>query len=786
MAKQGSTVAIQSATNSATDSPIVCFKDMKVLKGEILGRGANGVVYKASCDGLVCAAKVLRESLYTYRDQHKIVRKDGVLIRKFEQEMELLKHLKHPNIIQYLGFGHIKEEGDLPVILMELMDDSLTHFLESSPQPIPYHIQVNICHDIALALSFLHSNKIIHRDLSSNNVLMINGNRAKVTDFGMACYAMNLESLNLTTCPGTKVYMPPEAMEDTAQYDEKIDCFSFGVIITQIVTRKFPSPGPRMVTINDSTSLQMEVIRRQNHIQIIDPQHSFLPIIYLCLKDKDTERPSAKELCKCLSSHKKKPDYVESMEAKRKERERELSLLKEEHLQDTRDLKKKFHQEKNRLEKEYKSDIAGREKMIEEKNEIIERKNQIIAEKEEKVLHKEETIAAERESKQELREKMQQIIEQHKVELEEIEHRKDFVIEEQARRLGIITGHVNEKKEIQASLESRCSELERRVHKLHTKMGESGISGLKLRMREGNDAPRKIYRFSDACTDGKRVYFRDSRHIHTYDTISREWTQAARIPECPYGECSIVIIQNLLTTIGGVNSYHEVKNELLSLTKYEDNLKWEKVYPDMPTERKYTASVCTETALIVAGGVRDGEIVLKCVEVMNIANKQWSIAADLPEPLCQLSGTLCCGRLYLVGGKNVDRRPTQAVYTCTVNILLQRLFSTTSRRSSVVQKAAKASSLWSRVVDLMVVKSTCVSFDSQLLAVGGEYPHDGTPTSAVQVYIPSTNSWKVIGQLLTPRYLCFAAVLPNSEVIVVGGWEGAHSTIGSVEFAQIK
>ena len=51
---------------------------------------------------------------------------------------------------------------------MELTDDSLTHFLESFPQLILYHIQVTICHDIILALSFLHSNNIVHQDLSSS------------------------------------------------------------------------------------------------------------------------------------------------------------------------------------------------------------------------------------------------------------------------------------------------------------------------------------------------------------------------------------------------------------------------------------------------------------------------------------------------------------------------------------------------------------------------------------------------------------------------------------------
>ena len=95
--------------------------------------------------------------------------------------------IRHPNIVQYLGMFR-ETDTQLPVLLMKLpvMDDSLTHFLESSTQQIPYHIQVSICHDVTLALSFLHSNNIGHRDLSSNNVLLIGSIRAKVTDFGMA------------------------------------------------------------------------------------------------------------------------------------------------------------------------------------------------------------------------------------------------------------------------------------------------------------------------------------------------------------------------------------------------------------------------------------------------------------------------------------------------------------------------------------------------------------------------------------------------------------------------
>ena len=95
----------------------------------------------------------------------------------------LLESIRHPNIVQYLPMT-VDPEYRLPVLLMELLNENLTNMLECSQQSIPYYIQVDICHDIALAVSaYLHLNNIIHRDLSTNNVLIIAGRRAKVTNF---------------------------------------------------------------------------------------------------------------------------------------------------------------------------------------------------------------------------------------------------------------------------------------------------------------------------------------------------------------------------------------------------------------------------------------------------------------------------------------------------------------------------------------------------------------------------------------------------------------------------
>ena len=194
--------------------------------------------------------------------------------------------------------------------------------MESSAQSIPYHIQVNICHDITLALSFLHSNNLIHRDLSSNNVLLTkDASRAKVTDFGMTqLYDLNPHRSN-TMCPGTAVYMPPEALQDRPRYSEKIDCFSFGVIVLQVLTQQFPDPEAhqKQVEVNHPAlprgQLMVcvpEVDRRRNHISLVDRNHPILPIILDCLRDNEGERPTAKQICERVAILKGSSEYGES------------------------------------------------------------------------------------------------------------------------------------------------------------------------------------------------------------------------------------------------------------------------------------------------------------------------------------------------------------------------------------------------------------------------------------------------------------------------------------------
>ena len=295
------------------------YQIVQIIKTSSLGIGSYGAVYRALCDELPCAAKILHPTLFETNDPG--TRK---IMERFEQECQFLSGVRHPHIVQYLGVSRDPESG-LPVLLMELMDSSLTRFLEQSKEPLPFHTQVDICHDIALALAYLHSNRIVHRDLSSNNVLLIGPrNRAKVTDFGMSKLAdANPRMTPMTMCPGTLAYMPPEALNNPPVYTNKLDCFSFGVLDIQILTRQFPNPSPhcKIMEIDDprfptgqAKVPVPEVERRQLHIHLVDPAHPLLPVALNCLKDRDRERPSAQELCNRLAALKDTPQYGESVQ----------------------------------------------------------------------------------------------------------------------------------------------------------------------------------------------------------------------------------------------------------------------------------------------------------------------------------------------------------------------------------------------------------------------------------------------------------------------------------------
>ena len=638
------------------------FKSVQLLKDQSLGIGSYGAVCKAKCDHLLCAAKIIHPTLFdpTALQQIAPQREHRLPIRRFEQECDFMSAIRHPNIVQYLGMFR-DTETRLPVLLMELMDDSLTHFLESSPQPIPYHIQVNICHDISLALSFLHSNKIVHRDLSSNNVLLRGNILAKVTDFGMARLGVinpQATCFTSTMCPGTDVYMPPEAVLDKPVYTEKIDCFSFGVIIVQTLTQQFPKPGDRLerVELNHpgirkkSVLIEVsEIDRRQNHITQVDPNHSLLPIALDCLKDEGSDRPLAHQLCERVADLKGMPKYRDSARA------------------------------------------------VQDKDKVIQQLRQQIREKD-------QTISMIRWQLEEGERQIGFLNQQFgQIQLENDQNAQEK--EERERQLGRVNQQLEASERVVAQFEKRIVELERQLsqreqQKTKGSSREKELTSFQLTWREGKRTPCGMNRDCDTVVDGNTVYITKSNAIYSYDVISDSWS---RLPDCVHDYSSIAVINGCLTTVGG-GSYPNYYNELFSLTEKGSGRRWTRQFPPMPTKRRLTTSLCTGTALIVAGGRGEGGRELSTVEVLDIESHQWLTAADLPRLMYRFSATVCGDQLHMLGGV-IGGRNVRSVYTCSVSALLQSCVPSSLEAKFQRTSFEDEARVWRQIADVPFIRS---------------------------------------------------------------------------------
>ena len=303
---------------------------------------------------------------------------------------------------------------------------------------------------------------------------------------------------------------------------------------------------------------------------------------------------------------------------------------------------------------------------------------------------------------------------------------------------------------------------------------DSSRTDLKLMLKTGKEAPFASKRWSDATVDGNRVYILNGIKLWIYDIGKKKWS---RLPSCIYYNASLKVLNGLPTTVGGSPFHGEPVNSLMSLVEESCGGVWREKFPPMPTRREYVTAVCIRTVLIVAGGHAEKE--LTTVEVLNIKDCQWFHAARLPEPLHCFSATVSDNLLYMLGGAH-RHFPSNSVYTCSVDALLQS--TQHHEHLSLSSNSSDDTGVWSKLADVPVQESTCVTFYGQLLAIGG-LGSDRKPTTAVYMYNPSTNSWNVISHMRVARRYCFAAVLPDNQLMVVGGEIDKQWTCSdSVEF----
>ncbi|KAL7181116.1 hypothetical protein ACSBR1_040056 [Camellia fascicularis] len=211
-----SVLSLESATNNFS-------------KQNILGTGGFGTVYKGELhDGTKIAVKRMESGLVNER-----------VWDQFKSEIVVLSKVRHRHLVSLLGYCL---DGNERLLVYEYMPQGtisrhLFRWNEEGLKALEWWERLTIALDVARGVEYLHGLGFIHRDLKPSNILLGADMHAKVADFGFVRLAPDEKSSVLTKLAGTFGYVAPEYAV-TGRVTVKIDVFSFGVILMQLITGK--------------------------------------------------------------------------------------------------------------------------------------------------------------------------------------------------------------------------------------------------------------------------------------------------------------------------------------------------------------------------------------------------------------------------------------------------------------------------------------------------------------------------------------------------------------------
>ncbi|XP_039003920.1 mitogen-activated protein kinase kinase kinase 5-like isoform X2 [Hibiscus syriacus] len=254
----------------------------KWRKGKLIGRGTFGSVYVASNreTGALCAMK----EVDIFTDDPK----SAECIKQLEQEIKVLSHLKHPNIVQY--YGSEKVEDKFYIYLEYVHPGSINKYVLDHCGAITESVVRNFTRHILSGLAYLHSTKTIHRDIKGANLLVDASGVVKLADFGMSKHLTG-ERADLSL-KGSPYWMAPELMQAVMQKDNSsklalaVDIWSLGCTIIEMYTGKAPwseyEGAAAMFKVMRDTPPIPETLSSEGK-----------DFLRCCFKRKPAERPSA-------------------------------------------------------------------------------------------------------------------------------------------------------------------------------------------------------------------------------------------------------------------------------------------------------------------------------------------------------------------------------------------------------------------------------------------------------------------------------------------------------------
>jgi len=263
------------------------FHDVELKTEHQLGQGGYGCVFKCQLHGKMAAAKLFAPSKTS--------------VKAVKNEAKLLASLKHPNVVQFIGYA-VKDKRHY--IITELMSKDLRMYLEENG-PLSLPLAVDIMLQIAEGMKYLHERGVMHRDLKAENVLInVVENESyispsvqvKLTDFGLS--KLNLNNSRFTTKGvGTAQWRAPEVFQDeqnTEKYTNAADVYSFALVFFEVLTTEVP-----FAKISRSQILGEIHCGKMPSLPLNDdcPLSAF---IRKCWATRPEDRPRFPEICQTL------------------------------------------------------------------------------------------------------------------------------------------------------------------------------------------------------------------------------------------------------------------------------------------------------------------------------------------------------------------------------------------------------------------------------------------------------------------------------------------------------
>lgn len=264
---------------------------------EVVGTGGMAVVYKGRDIrlGRNVAIKVLKPEFNDDKD----------FTKRFQTESMAIASLSHPNIVNVYDVGF---EDELNYIVMELVSGkTLKEYLDALPGFMKEEAVINIGIQIGSALSQAHTKGVVHRDIKSQNILIDNEGRIKVSDFGIARVATDATIVKTTDVFGSVHYASPEQARGE-DVDKRSDIYSFGILMYELITKQLPF----------SAETPVAVAMKQVKDEFPDPgkvnsqlSKGLGQIISICTQKIRAERyQNAFEVVADLRKLKQDPDFV--------------------------------------------------------------------------------------------------------------------------------------------------------------------------------------------------------------------------------------------------------------------------------------------------------------------------------------------------------------------------------------------------------------------------------------------------------------------------------------------